>query len=244
MMQMTLDAAQEAVRHSIARRATRFYRRADLFARDFARFKLRVDPLFADVLVSGALGHCRDLVDLGCGQGLLTAWLLAAREQHDSLQWPANWAAPPAPHRTRGFDLRPASIRRAQAALGDRAEFRLQDIRDAALDGADGVALLDVIHYLTFDDQRRLLQRIRCALPAGGTLVMRVADAGSGFSYRLAQWIDHANDLVRDGHRSTFHCRSVADWVATLRDCGFDASPLESSTGKSFSNTVLVARAA
>jgi SAM-dependent methyltransferase len=55
------------------------YRAAGRFAWHFARGKLRGDPVFAALLAQGLLAGRARVLDLGCGQGLLAAWLLAAR---------------------------------------------------------------------------------------------------------------------------------------------------------------------
>jgi SAM-dependent methyltransferase len=244
MNAISLQGEEEAVRLQICRRASEAYRQADRFAYHFAYFKLKTDPLFTDIVTCGALQNCRELVDLGCGQGLLTAWLDAARRQYEQGPWPVHWPKPPRLQRTRGVDLRIDGIQRANRVLGQRGEFRVLDIRRADCSGADAVAILDVVHYIPFDEQQRLLEQVRAALPPGGTLVMRVANAGSGFAYKLAQWIDRANDLARDGRISPFFCRSVEQWLELLRGLRFDARTQDDSVGRSFSNTVLIARAA
>ena len=63
-------------------RASERYRRAGLFAWNFARGKLKGDPSFRAFLRLGLLHGYPRLLDLGCGQGLLAAWLLAARDCH------------------------------------------------------------------------------------------------------------------------------------------------------------------
>ncbi len=239
-----LDATAEVARARMCARASGYFHKADRFASHFAHFKLTSDPLFTDVLLSGALRGCRDLVDLGCGQGLLSAWLLAAQVQRVEGPWPADWPEPPSFERTRGVDLRAASIRRARAALGEHADFRVLDMRAADLSGADAVAIFDVLHFIDYAEQQELFERIRGCLPAGGVLILRIANAGSTFSYHLARWIDRMNDLVRDGRLPRFSCRSAADWLQLLHRCGFEARALERSSGSSFSNTLLVARAA
>ncbi|MBL8539265.1 MAG: class I SAM-dependent methyltransferase [Betaproteobacteria bacterium] len=233
----------QAVRARMCARASACFRKADRFAFHFARHKLAADPLFTDVLLSGALRGRRQLVDLGCGQGLLSAWLLAAQSQRAEGPWPAGWPEPPAFERTRGVDLRAASIRRARAALGDHADFQVQDMRAADLNGADAVVILDVLHFIDYAEQQLLLERIRRSLPAGGVLVLRIANAGAALSYHLARLIDRMNDLVRDRRVFRFSCRSAQEWLQLLRHCGFDARALPRSSGSSFANTLLIARA-
>lgn len=54
------------------------------FAYHFARGKLGGDPVFLALLERGLLSDRARILDLGCGQGLLAAWLLAARRQFES----------------------------------------------------------------------------------------------------------------------------------------------------------------
>lgn len=244
MSVVAVPATVQAVREQICARASAYFDGADRFAFYFAHFKLKSDPLFTDVLLSGALSGCRNLIDLGCGQGLLTAWLLAARAQRRQGPWPTNWPEPPVLMRTRGVDLRATSIARARAALGEHADFQVQDLRDADCSGADAVAILDALHFIDYAEQRQRLEHIRACLPAGGVLLLRIANASSGFSYRLARWVDRLNDFARDGRIPHISCRSVPDWLTLLRRCGFEAQAQERSSGSSFANTLLIARAA
>ncbi|MBP8265445.1 MAG: methyltransferase type 11, partial [Zoogloea sp.] len=62
----------------IATEAAAAYRRAGPWAYRFALGKLSGDPLFAALLAPGLLPARARYLDLGCGQGLLAAWLLAA----------------------------------------------------------------------------------------------------------------------------------------------------------------------
>ena len=234
------SSAQLAIR----RRASEPYRQADLHAYFFARCKLAADPLFTDLLLSGALSGCQHVLDLGCGQGLLAAWLHAVQSQRFEGAWPAGWPEPPRPTRIRGVDLRPECIRRAQAACGHLAQFAVQDLRETDCAGADAVLALDVVHYIEYADQQTLLHRVRGALRPGGVLILRVADAAGGFAFKLSGWVDHLNDLVRDRRRSAFFCRTLPQWLTLLQSCGFTATTCSVHTGRSFSNRLLIAHAA
>lgn len=236
-------ADASTVRRQICARASAWFDGGDRFGYHFARLKMKSDPLFTDVLLTGALSACSDLIDLGCGQGLLSAWLLAARIQRRLGPWPADWPEPPAPARMRGVDIRAASIERARNALGEKVDFQLRDIREADCSGADAVAILDVLHYIDFAEQQYLLRRIREALPPQGVLILRIANAGSGIAWRVGRWVDCINDLVRDGRIPHVSCRSRSDWLDLLHRCGYRAHAHECSTGRSFANTLLVAHA-
>lgn len=231
-----------AFRDALVAAAAEPYRAAGRFAWHFARSKLRRDPVFAGLLAQGLVPDARRLVDLGCGQGLLAAWLAAARAQHATGRWPAAWPAPPRVDAIVGVELMPRDVERARRALGDAAEFLQGDMRTVALGAADVVVILDVLHYVDRADQERVLRRVRAALRPGGVLLARIGDAAGGWRFRTSVVVDHAVALAR-GHRlSGLHCRPAAEWLALLRGLGFavDARPMNADTP--FANTLLVAR--
>ncbi|HEY0634679.1 MAG TPA: methyltransferase type 11, partial [Gammaproteobacteria bacterium] len=85
--------------------ATEPYRASGRFAWYFARGKLRGDPVFAGLLELGAITDGAQLLDLGCGQGLLASWLAAARRLYEAGLWHADWPAPPRLAAYRGVEL-------------------------------------------------------------------------------------------------------------------------------------------
>src|ERR1700722_7241302 len=124
------------------------YRNAGRFAYYFARGKLRADPVYHAILELGLLLGRARVLDLGCGQGLLAAWLQAAERCYDGGRWPRAW--PPAPQSlsTRGIELMPREVERARCALGAASQVSQADIRSAAFGAADAVVILDVLHYM------------------------------------------------------------------------------------------------
>ena len=101
-------------------RASEPYRNAGLFAYKFARGKLRGDPVFRALLERGLLRDRGRILDLGCGQGLLYAWLKAAQHSYESGHWPAEWPPAPRPISTRGIELMGRDVERAGAVKADR----------------------------------------------------------------------------------------------------------------------------
>src|ERR1700681_2462066 len=85
--------------------ASKPYRKAGRFAYYFARGKLRADPVYRAILELGLLQNHERILDLGCGQALLTALLLAAADCQEHGTWPRSW--PPAPQgvSVRGIEL-------------------------------------------------------------------------------------------------------------------------------------------
>jgi cyclopropane fatty-acyl-phospholipid synthase-like methyltransferase len=215
-----------------------------LFAYLFARGKLGGDPVYPALLERGLLAGRSRILDLGCGQGLLVAWLRAAARMHDRGIWPHTWPAPPRPTSIRGIELMARDVERAHRALGLDAGIETGDIRDAEFGTVDAVVILDVLHYLAPRAQRDVLRRARAALPAGGLLLLRVSDAGSGLRYRITQWVDTVVMLLRGHWWATLHCRSVAEWQAILREMGFASEALPMSQGTLFANILLIAFAA
>jgi len=214
-----------------------------LFAYFFARGKLKVDPIYCALLERGLLLGKPRVLDLGCGQGLLTAWLLAAARMHDRGSWPDAWPAPPRPLSIRGIELMAREVKRARRALGHDVDIETGDIRDIEFGAADAVVILDVLHYLAPQAQCDVLNRVRTALPAGGLLLLRVGDAASGLRYRYTRWVDKLVMLVRGHTWTTPHCRSVAEWQSILRKNGFDTEVLPMSQGTLFANVLLIAHA-
>jgi cyclopropane fatty-acyl-phospholipid synthase-like methyltransferase len=201
---------------------------------------LRGDPVFRALLERGLLSGRSRILDLGCGQGLLAAWLNAAERCYESGSWPQGWPPAPMPTSTRGIELMSRDVERARRALGAKCEVFQGDIRHAEFGVSDAVVMLDVLHYITKDEQRQVLKRVRAALPARGLLLLRIGDADGGLRFRYSQWVDRLVLLFR-GHASvTTHCRSVAQWRELLRECGFEVQAAPMSQGTRFANVLLI----
>lgn len=231
----------DAFFRALAREAAARYDRRDRFARHFARGKLTGDPAFRGLLARGLIPPGARLLDLGCGQGLLAAILLAAQGSHGRGQWPEAWPAPPNPREIRGIDQSRRDVDRAAAALPE-ARFECADIREAGFGEADAVVILDVLHYIGAQAQRAVLERVRESLRGGGVLLLRVADADGSLRFRYTVFVDHAVTMLRGLGVERFHCRPVVQWKRLLESLGFrvDATPM--SEGTAFANVLLVAR--
>ena len=220
------------------------YRAMDLFGYFRARGKLRGDPAFTGILRKGLLVGSERILDLGCGQGLLAAWLVAARRSNDERPhlWPAEWLAAPRPTSFRGIELSRRDVQRARGALGDRAEFEVGDITKTDFGSVDAIVILDVLHYVDYQSQLRVLDRARAALAAGGILLLRVGDAGSGIRFNLGKYIDQTVLLTRHHRTPRVYCRSAGEWQKVLTDGGFQCDAMPMSAGTPFANIMLIAR--
>jgi len=227
---------------TLARNAAERYGARDRYARHFAFGKLTRDPAFRHLLQHGLLPPNGSLLDLGCGQGALAALLLAAQERHAQGEWPAAWPPPPNPRAIRGIDITARDVERAQRASGGAAQFLQGDIRSTDFGRADAVVILDVLHYVDFQAQEAVLERVRTTLAGGGMLLLRVADASARWRFRITVAVDRAVMALR-GHRlERLWCRSLEDWKGCLAELGFDVREIPMSEGTPFANVLLVAR--
>jgi hypothetical protein len=131
-------------------------------------------------------------------------------------------------------------VERAHAALGPACEITQGDIRNAEFGATDAVIILDVLHYITEEEQLHVIRRARAALPARGLLLMRIGDADAGLRFRYSQWVDKLVMLCRGHARLITHCRSATQWGELLRECGFEVQAAPMSEGTRFANVLLI----
>ena len=198
--------------------ASRPFRSGGHFAYHYARGKLSSDCIFRELLKRGIFPTKAHFLDLGCGQGSLFGWLLAARNLYENGNWPNDWSTPPKPLSLRGFELMQKDVDRAAKAFG--SDHPLVDIRQGDMCKVD-FGQADV---------------------PGGLFLTRVGDAGAGLPYHICNWVDHAVTFVR-GHRlPTLHGRRLTEWIDLLKSIGFKVETMPMSEGKPFANVMLICR--
>lgn len=237
-----MNISPKTLRQRLIDRASQPYRTAGRFAYHFARGKLGGDPMFLDILARGLIPDKARILDLGCGQGLLAAWLLAARQLHQAGEWPAGWPAPGQPADIRGVDLLHSDVRRAQAALAKPARFEQGDMREVDFGQADVVVIMDVLHYVDIPAQDEILRRVRAALPANGLFLTRVGDASAGLRFRLSNWVDRGVAFFRGVRLPPTHCRPLQSWIQALESLGFRVETAGMNGDLPFANVMLIAR--
>lgn len=211
----------------------------------WARGKLFQDPIFAALLEQKVFPDHARILDLGCGRGLLAAWLLAAERMADEKKWTASFS-PPKGLKFRGIELVAKEALRGntvlQAAHGERVSLAGGDMRMADMTEIDVVTILDVLHYIPHAEQDQLLDRIRAALGKDGLFVTRVGDPSGGWRFRFGRFVDHCMAAIQ-GHRSApTWCRPLAEWRNILESRGFTVQALPMSRGTFFANVMLVCR--
>jgi SAM-dependent methyltransferase len=238
-----MTAPERAALEASVAAVARAYAPAGRTPMHFARGKLRHDPVFRAIVVRGLVPDGARLVDFGCGQGVLPAFLVAARERYEHGEWPAGWPPPPRLKSALGVDLRRRAIVAARIAVGDAAQFVVGDVRDVAIPACEVVAIIDVLHYFPAPDQDRVLARCADALAPGGVLLARVGDADAGLRAVVTRLADQAITLARGG-LPRLHMRGLASWIAAVEKVGFRVEAAPMSAGTPFANVLLVARRA
>ena len=213
-----------------------------VFAWESANGKLRLDPVYREVLRQGLLPDGGTLVDLGCGRGLMLALLASARQRWQEGTWPDGWPAPPTQLSLCGVELRPRIAADARRALAAEAVVEPGDVRTVELPPTRVVLLFDVLHMLGYEDQDALLVRIARALEPGGALILREADAAGGWRFRIIHVGNWLKGLF-EGHPGRRFCfRRTAAWVERLEHLGLAVRvfPLDEHT--SVANVLIQAR--
>jgi SAM-dependent methyltransferase len=223
------------------------YRDTGFFNYRWAKCKLWYDPIFPALIEQSVFPDGARVLDLGCGRGLLAAWLLAAEQMATKGNWPD--AVPPKKSlQIRGVELmaREADCgnRALQPIYGKRVQLGGGDMRNADMSNADVIAILDVLHYIPINEQDQILDQIRAALKQGGTFVTRIGNASNSLRFRISQLTDRCISFVQ-GHRlPKMWCRPVEDWIHALENRGFSVQATPMSEGTPFANIMLVARIA
>jgi SAM-dependent methyltransferase len=221
---------------AIAAHASRRYRAAGITQWQIARGKLYGDPVFRSVC-EGPWIAGRSVVDLGCGQGLMLALLSSARE----LGYELLGDEPKNPPRLIGVELRARSAELARLALRDHAEIVTGDAREFSLPACETVFIFDVLHLLPAADQEGLLERIARALPRGGTLLLRDADAAAGWRFHCVQITNRFRARLSGGSDQSYHFRTADGWRALLVRHGFSVEIQPMGQGTPFGNVLFVA---
>ena len=227
---------------TVVKAAARLYRPAGRYPYYFALGKLGLDPVFPALLSRGLIGEGARILDLGCGQGVLGALLVAAQSSFQTNGWPADWPTPPHRWSLRGIELQDRLAGWGRLALRERAQIETGDLRIAQIPDADVVVILDVLHYLDPNAQNRVLEQIARSLRGGGMLLLRVGDARAGFRFRFTRWADSISTLCRGQGLPAHHCRTTGDWRAALEALGFTVQTESMSRGTPFANVLLIAR--
>jgi SAM-dependent methyltransferase len=206
-----------------ARERTRArYAQAPRADRYYVAGKLAFDPVFS--LLATQPGDFGRVLDLGCGRGQLSAFLLELGRASQ----------------VTGIDSDPRKVEVARRAVPE-AELLVADAAAFELPVADTVLLVDLLHYLPREEQDALLSAGARALAPGGRLLVRELDGDPSARSqitRLLEWF--ARKLGVNRGRAT-HYRPARELTSLLEKAGLACSIQGASDGTPFSNVLIVA---
>ena len=211
---------------------------------EFARGKLRMDPVYLQLLKDGYLPSQGQLLDLGCGAGLMLSLLASARDRASAGLWPPSWPAPPSGLRLRGVELRSRAARHAREALEGVAEIEEQDLAEPTLTPCDVVLIFDVLHLMTPDAQTRLLDAIAKCLAPHGLLIVREANASGGWRFAMVRLGNRITSWIHGRRSRRFAFDTAAGWHARLEQSGFSVDSMVPQKSGAFANVLIYARSA
>ncbi len=224
------EAAWAGMFERIAQAAARRYRPHGITAWQFARGKLRGDPVYRAVLAGPWLSRGGTLIDLGCGQGLMLALIAEARAEDTRGVWP---------ERLVGIELRENVAALARRALAGVAEISAADARTERLPTARTILVFDVLHMMPAADQEALLRALVAALEPGGVLLLREADAGAGWRFQAVNVANRMKALAFGYSSRGFYFRTAAQWRTLLEAQGLAVELMPMGHGTPYGNVLL-----
>lgn len=191
----------------------------------YVRAKLRLDPVAHALYKLGMREPFGDVTDVASGRGQLALLLVAGDIAR----------------RVAGLDWDEAKVRRAsQAASGlPHVRFTHGDVRTSPLLVSDTVLLIDILHYLTREEQDALL--VRAARAARTRVIVRDVDPDRGASSALTQGWEWVTTTLGYNRGARVSPRSFGEITALLETEGM-AITRSSCSAKALSNELLVAR--
>ncbi len=183
-------------------RAMGRYRHMEPYPRLFARFKILLDPMFPRL--ASFLDSPRLVIDIGCGYGVPAVWLLSLFPEA----------------KVYGLDPDRRRVTIAARAFGERgsaAVGKAPDLPAACPDRVDTVLMLDMIHLVSDDELRLMLQRLNDKIAPNGRLILRATVP----SRKRVPWLRRVEEWRLRALHLTSHFRSSEEVTALLSEAGF-----------------------
>ena len=222
----------------LVRAASDRYITASIVAWEFARGKLRGDPVYRATVCDALLPSGGTLVDLGCGGGLSLALLAEARTRYREGHWPATWNPPPQFDRMIGIELRARPAAVAQAALGSDASIVHGDACTTDVGRCRAMLLFDVLQMMGRPEQEALLAAVSAALEPGGVVLIREADPSGGWRFALVRLGNRVKTWACGHWRQQFHFRTPDEWLACFASHGLVGHARPMGEGTAFANVL------
>lgn len=166
------------------------------------------DYLRSIILPLGEIGSIipekASIVDLGCGEGIISKYLAKSSKRT-----------------VIGVDL---NAKRIPASNKKNLSFQEGDIRIYDIGSANTIIISDVLHHISFQDQKKLLIKIAGKLKKDSLLIIKEVDAGEFIRSRLTRFWDfifYPKDKIYYHNSSEFknHLEKLGFSVSVSRPC-------------------------
>ncbi len=177
------------------------FRHLEVYARMFARFKMKYDPMFPKL--AGFMKGGDTVLDMGCGYGVQGVWL--------KVLFPSLRICALDPDRER--------IRIAGRVLGDddSAHVSTAQAFNSYPETIDTALMLDMIHYIPDEDLRKILRDIKSRLSDNGRLILRVT-IPSEKKVPWERWLEILRNRIA---KNRIWLRSKDDVSSMLKETGY-----------------------
>jgi uncharacterized protein (DUF2062 family)/SAM-dependent methyltransferase len=226
----------------IARDASARFLAFSITSWEVARAKLSADRVYRTALLEGLIPPGASVLDVGCGRGLMLAVLAEARRRVASGADGAHDL--PRLASLTGIELRPRIAALARNALGEDATIVVADVKTAAVQPVDAILVFDVLHMLPYEEQMVVARQLVEALAPGGVLLLREADAGGGWRFRLVRFGNRVHAILTGRWRQPLCFRSMAQWRVLFEQMGLHAAAAPSAANELSANRLFVLRRA
>ena len=190
----------------------------------YVRSKLALDPVARKLTELAASEPFGDVLDVACGRGQVGLLLLAMglAETVTGLDWDA------------------PKVAIAEKAAAGTATFARGDVRTAHLPRADTVLLIDILHYLSREEQDALVAR--AARAARRQVIVRDVDPDQGATSALTRGWEWVTTSLGYNRGARVLPRSFDELTALFEAEGLTVTR-EPCSAKGMSNVLLIARA-
>lgn len=214
LLKRHFENPSQLVEHRLDRpsRVLARYRRLETHARQFARFKIKLDPLFTELTERVRFPIAPQLLlDVGTGYGVPACWLVESYPQT----------------RIHGIEPDEDRVRVAKRALGAQGTVTCGSAPTlpSVAGEANGAFMLDVMHYLSDDHLRLTLEQLHAKLSFHAPLVMRCV-MPPPYRGPLGCWVEKIKTKLR---RVDIHYRSDRSIRSILQQEGFVIENVESA---------------
>lgn len=201
------------------------YARGSRFTRGYVTSKMQSDPVVRAIFDRARENDFGNVADVGCGRGQLSLLLLEARTATS----------------VRGFDWDEAKIAEAERAKGSLSGAYFQgDLRSTDVEPCDTALLVDVLHYLTAEEQDALL--VRVARAASDRIFVRDLDPDRGWRSSVTRLQERVTTRLGVNRGARVLLRPIADMTAVLEREGFETSVEPCWAGTPFANVLVTAK--